>query len=86
MDEKKIARINQLHHASKARDLSPEEVEEQAALRKEYIAAYRKNLKSKLDSISIREEDGSITHLKDKYGSKSCEKSCKKSCGNSCDI
>lgn len=48
----------------------PAEKEEQARLRREYIAAVRMNLKSQLDNINIQELDGSITNLGEKYGSK----------------
>ena len=41
---------------------------EQAALRKEYLAAIRSNLRSNLNNISIKEKDGSITDLGKKYG------------------
>ena len=36
---------------------------EQAALRKEYLAAIRKSLEAQLDNIYILEEDGSETKL-----------------------
>lgn len=52
--EEKIARINELARKSKtAAGLTPEEKEEQEKLRKEYIAAFRKNLKAQLDMIEI---------------------------------
>ena len=48
--------------------LSEEEKVEQAALRKEYIETIRTNMRANLNSISIREQDGSITDLGKKYG------------------
>ena len=39
-------------------------------LRREYIESFRRNLRGTLDTISIKEEDGSITNLGEKYGSK----------------
>ena len=63
MTEEKIARINELARKSKTVGLTPEEKVEQAALRKEYLAAIRKSLESQLDNIYILEEDGSETKL-----------------------
>ena len=40
MDEKKIARINELYHKSKAEGLSEAEKAEQAALRQEYVVRF----------------------------------------------
>ena len=70
MDEKKIERINELYRKSKAEGLTDAEKKEQQLLRQEYIAAIRKNLRGQLDNISIREADGSITDLGEKYGKK----------------
>ncbi|MDO5539874.1 MAG: DUF896 domain-containing protein [Eubacteriales bacterium] len=70
MTEKKIERINELARKSKAEGLTDAEAAEQAVLRQEYIAAVRRNLRSQLDSIDIREPDGSITNLGEKYGAK----------------
>ena len=61
MNQEKIDRINELYHKSQAEGLTVEEQEEQAALRKEYIEAVRKNLRGTLNNISIKEPDGSIT-------------------------
>ena len=73
-DEKKmgekIARINELYRKSKAEGLTEEEKKEQAALRSEYIANVRANLRGQLDHIDIQEKDGSITNLGEKYGKK----------------
>ena len=62
--DKLIARINELYHKSQKEPLSSEELEEQKALRAEYVANIRANLKAQLDNIVIVEKDGSITHLK----------------------
>lgn len=70
MNEEKIARINELYHKSKAEGLTPEEAEEQQKLRREYIESFKRNLRGTLNNISIKEEDGSITDLGEKYGSK----------------
>ena len=63
MDEK-IKRINELYHLSQERELTAEEKAEQASLRRDYIDSVKNNLKSQLDSIEIREKDGTITKLK----------------------
>ena len=63
MDEQKIARINELYHKSKAEGLTDAELKEQQILRREYVDAFRQNLRSQLDQISIKEADGSITNL-----------------------
>lgn len=70
IDEKKIARINELYHRSKGEGLTEEEKEEQAKLRKEYIEAVRMNLRGQLDRIDVQEADGTITNLGEKYGKK----------------
>ncbi|MCI8763524.1 MAG: DUF896 domain-containing protein [Lachnospiraceae bacterium] len=68
MDQNMIDRINALYHKSQSVGLSEEEKVEQAALRKEYIETIRTNMRANLNSISIREQDGSITDLGKKYG------------------
>lgn len=70
MDNIKIDCINTLAHKAKSVGLTEEEKKERDALRKEYIATIRMNLRSQLDNISIKEEDGSITNLGEKYGRK----------------
>ena len=65
MNEEKIARINTLYHKSQAVGLTEEEKAEQAALRREYIAAIRADLKSSLENISLINPDGTITDVKD---------------------
>ena len=68
MQQEKIDRINTLYHKAQAVGLSEEENAEQAALRKEYIEAIRMSLRGNLNSISIQEEDGTITDLGKKHG------------------
>ena len=70
MDEQKIARINELYHKSKAEGLTAKERKEQQLLRREYIDAFKRNLRSQLNQISIQEMDGSITYLGEKFGNK----------------
>lgn len=66
MDEKKIARINELYHKSKKEGLTVLEKQEQQMLRKEYVMAIRASLRNTLDHASIEEADGTIVPLKDK--------------------
>lgn len=68
MEQFKIDRINELYHKSKQEGLTEEEKAEQQKLRKEYIEAFKKNLRGTLNTISIKEADGSITDLGKKYG------------------
>ncbi len=64
MTEEKIKRINELAKKSKEAGLSEEEKTEQAALRAEYIADFRRNMTGILDNTYIRELDGTKTKLK----------------------
>ena len=70
MDSLNLARINELARKSKTEGLNEAELKEQAQLRKEYIEAFRRNLRGQLDNIDIKEADGSITNLGEKYGNK----------------
>ena len=70
MDDKKVARINELYHKAKAEGLTETEKKEQALLREEYIASFRKNLRSQLNQIDIQNADGSVENLGEKYGKK----------------
>lgn len=67
MKEEQIRRINELAHKSKSIGLTPEEKMEQEKLRMEYIQAIRMNMRAQLDQIDIREEDGTIVNLGEKY-------------------
>lgn len=68
MDIPGIDRINELYHKSQSVGLSQEEKEEQARLRREYIAAIRGSLRANLNNISIQEADGTVTDLGKKFG------------------
>ena len=64
MDEKKIARINELAKKAKSpAGLTPEEMVERDLLRREYIAAYRNNLVAQLENTYIVEPDGTRRKL-----------------------
>lgn len=64
MVQEKIDRINHLARESKIRELTPEEKEEQAVLRKEYINEFRLSLGGILDNTVIKRPDGSVEPLK----------------------
>ena len=70
MDEQKIKRINELYRKSKTEGLTGEERKEQKLLREEYLERIRGNLRSQLNKIDIREKDGTIVNLGEKYGNK----------------
>ena len=58
MEQKDIARINELAKKAKSEGLSEEEKIEQARLRQAYVAEFRKNLEAQLNSTIIVEPDG----------------------------
>ena len=58
MEQEKIARINALAHKAKAEGLTPEEIAEQDALRKEYIADIKRSLVGQLENTTIVRPDG----------------------------
>ena len=53
--QEKIDRINELYHLSQKRPLTPDEKEEQARLRRDYIDSIKGNLRSQLENIEIVE-------------------------------
>ena len=59
-----IKRINELSRKSKAEGLTLSEKAEQTELRNEYRALVIGNLSSQLDSIKIKNPDGTITDMK----------------------
>lgn len=70
MTDEKIARINALAKKSKMEGLTEAEKQEQQALRAEYIADFRKNLKSQLDNTVVINPDGTSYRLRQDKGDK----------------
>ena len=63
MEQSKIDRINQLARKSKAEGLTPEEKDEQAALRLEYINSVKASLIANLESTYVVDEKGNKRQL-----------------------
>ena len=70
MEAEKIDRINALAHKAKSVGLTEEEKKERELLRKEYLASVRMNLRSQLDNIDVKMDDGTIVNLGEEYGLK----------------
>lgn len=66
LEQHKIDRINHLAKKSKENGLTDEELLEQKALREEYIANFRRNLRGILDNTVIERPDGSRESLSKK--------------------
>ena len=66
MIQEKIDRINELYRKSKAEGLTEAEKNEQAILRKEFIASIKKNVQSQLNNIDMVNEYGTIENLGEK--------------------
>ena len=66
MDQKKIDRINELARKAKVQELTPEETEERAQLRAEYVAAYKRNLVATLENVRLVDDKGNKSPLKKK--------------------
>lgn len=58
MEQSKIDRINFLAKKSRTEELSPEEKEEQALLRREYIDSFKRSLVGQLENTYIVDEKG----------------------------
>ncbi len=58
MEQKKIDRINELARASRVRELTEEEKNEQRILRREYIDSVKRSLTDQLDHTSVLYPDG----------------------------
>lgn len=68
MEQLKIERINELARKNKAEGLTPEELAERDALRREYIQSYVGDLKSQLDHTYIVDKQGRKRKLRQKEG------------------
>ncbi|MDY2888941.1 MAG: DUF896 domain-containing protein [Candidatus Caccosoma sp.] len=66
IDQKLIARINELSKISKERPLSSEEVKEQVELRREYLKQFKEGFKQTLDNVKVVDEKGNEVILKKK--------------------
>lgn len=66
-------RINELARLSRERELTPEEKEEQARLRKEYMAVFKANLTAQLDNTYLVDSKGNKISVKDRKKTKSGE-------------
>ena len=62
-----IARINEFAHKTKKEGLTEEEAMEQTELRGKYIGNFRANFRKQLDKIDVKEADGTVVNLGDKY-------------------
>ena len=66
MEKSKVDRINELARKSKSVGLTPEEKEEQAQLRAEYIADFKRSTIEILDNTYLQRPDGTKEKLKPK--------------------
>ena len=62
--EEITARINELYHKSQDVGLTEDEKKEQADLRAQYVASFKRNRQSQLDHMSIQRPDGTIEKVK----------------------
>ena len=63
MQTELIQRINELARIAKERALTPEETEERARLRKEYLKNFREGAKQIFDNTVVQYPDGSKVPL-----------------------
>ena len=66
MEQYKIDRINELARKNKAQGLTPDELAERDALRREYIDAVKQSLMGQLDRTYDVDEKGRKTKLRKK--------------------
>ena len=63
MDKAQIERINELARKKKTTGLTASEVEEQAALRAQYLKEFRANMEATLQAVRVEQEDGTYKPL-----------------------
>lgn len=66
MEKAQVDRINELARKKKTVGLTPDEVKEQEALRRQYIDEFKENLRLTLDNVYMQQEDGSYKKLEQK--------------------
>lgn len=64
MEKSRIEKLNELAKKAKSSSLSEAELVERDELRKEYIAAFKANLKATLDNTVIVDKDGNRRSLR----------------------
>ena len=63
MEHEQIERINELARKKKNVGLTPEELEEQAQLRAQYLREFRANMEETLRMVRVEQEDGTYKPL-----------------------
>lgn len=58
METPRLKRLNELARKQRETGLTREEIEEQEKLRREYVAAFKKNLEAQLENTYIVDENG----------------------------
>lgn len=58
LSQEKIERINVLARKKKSEGLNPEEDQEQAALRQEYLASLRHGMRNHIEGMKIVDQEG----------------------------
>ncbi|MBO5361220.1 MAG: DUF896 domain-containing protein [Clostridia bacterium] len=66
MEQWELDRISELTRIARERELTPEEQEERADLRRRYIDSFKRSLTSQLDVTYIVDEKGNKTKLERK--------------------
>ena len=66
MEKEQIERINELARKKKTVGLTAEEIEEQAALRAQYLKEFRANMEATLQAVRVEQEDGTYKPLEKK--------------------
>ena len=66
MEKEQIERINELARKKKTVGLTEAEVEEQAALRAQYLKEFRANMEATLQAVRVEQADGTYKPLEKK--------------------
>ena len=67
MTKEQVARINELARKKKTVGLTEAELQEQAALRAQYLKDFREGFRQQLDNTYIQYEDGTKVKLQQKH-------------------
>ena len=81
MEQKHLARLNELAKLAKERSLTAEEAAERAELRREYLATFRAAFQQQLDNTVIQYDDGTrvpMSAFKKLHQAEEAEKNAKK--------